>query len=240
MRRCRRYGCAAEAQGHGRRSQIEQRQHHLQHRLEAPAVFRQLTVGRDLAVLERHRRGGVGAQPEPIPRACDGQASDAGRKEIERRIRGAGPFGSERGHDIALGMAGAGHPRFLGGDMYPRRIPACARDRCPEMAAGSPLAERKSRKMPAGSDLLQDRRDGGSRASRNDRRGGARVHEIDHRDRRIRLGERRHHRRETSRSKRRPADLRGKHQSEEPGSSEGGHRLGGKSTLSVVLPGGWC
>ena len=49
--------------------------------------------------------------------------------------------------------------------------------------------------MAAGSNLLQYGRDCLSRAwtRRRDRRGAENVHEIDHRDRSIRLGERRDH-----------------------------------------------
>src|SRR6516225_2836169 len=69
------------------------------------------------------------------------------------------------------------------------------------MAARSRLTKSKRRQMTPGGDLFQGRRDGGTIARRCDRRGGADVHEIDHRYRRVRFGERGDDRRERARTK---------------------------------------
>src|SRR5215469_11817352 len=60
VHRRRRHRRAADAQRHGRGAEIEQWKHHLQHGLEARAVLRQLMLGPDLTVLDRHRGRGVG------------------------------------------------------------------------------------------------------------------------------------------------------------------------------------
>src|SRR6266851_8487275 len=75
----------AETQRHGRRPEIEQREDHLQHRREARAVVRQLEPRRNLAILKRYRRGGVGAQPQTVPRAGNRQPARACRNEVECR-----------------------------------------------------------------------------------------------------------------------------------------------------------
>jgi hypothetical protein len=90
--------------------------------------------------------------------------------------------------------------------------------------------------MHAGTDLSQCRRHRSARTGGSDRRGGANVHEVDHRDRGVRLGKRRDDRREGPRAKRGSSDLGGEHQPEEPGLSEGSDRFGGEATLLIVLP----
>lgn len=78
---------AAKAQRDRRRAEVEQRKHDLQHRFEAGAVVGQLQTGRDLAILEGHRRGSVGAHPETIPWAGNQQSGHATGDKIECRIR---------------------------------------------------------------------------------------------------------------------------------------------------------
>jgi hypothetical protein len=53
------------------RSKIEQRQHDLQHSLKACPVVGELGAVGNLAVLEDHRRGGVGPQTKAVPGAGD-------------------------------------------------------------------------------------------------------------------------------------------------------------------------
>jgi hypothetical protein len=93
------------------------------------------------------------------------------------------------------------------------------------MAARSGLAEGKGGEMPAGGDLVEDRRDGRTRTSRGNCRGGAHMHQVDHRDRRIRFGKHGRDRRETARPERRSADIGGQRQSEEPRGTQGRDRL---------------
>ncbi len=69
--------------------------------------------------------------------------------------------------------------------------------------------------MPASCDLFQRLRDAGIGSSRGNRRGGAHVHEIDHRDRCVRFGKRRGHGCEGAWSESRAADLGGQHNSEQ-------------------------
>ena len=71
MRHCSGHCGATEPERHRRCPQIEQRQHHLQHGLKAGAVVGELELRRYLAVLQRHRRGGVGTQPQTVPGARD-------------------------------------------------------------------------------------------------------------------------------------------------------------------------
>ena len=82
----------------------------------------------NLAVVQSHRRGGVGAQPQTVPGAGHRQPRRARRNEIERRIGGSRPVGRERRDDVALRVTGARHPRFLRRDAArPRRSGAPAR-----------------------------------------------------------------------------------------------------------------
>src|ERR1700758_3965824 len=89
---CRCYGGSAKAQSDRRRSEVEQRKYNLQHRLEACAVVGQLEARLDLAILEYHRRGSVGAHSEAIPWARDRQSWCATGEKVKGRIRRASPF----------------------------------------------------------------------------------------------------------------------------------------------------
>ena len=90
--------------------------------------------------------------------------------------------------------------------------------------------------MPAGGDLLQRLRTGGVWSSRSDRRGGTDVHEIDHRDGRVRFGECGGDGRERAWSEPRTADLTRQHQSEQPRPPERVDSIRREPTLLVVLP----
>src|SRR5258705_9546599 len=100
----------AKTQRDRRCSEVEQRKHHLQHRLEAGAVVGQLETRLDLAILEDHRRGSVGAHPETIPWAGDRQSGRAACDKIKGRIRWTPAFRSQCRDDIALRVTGARHP----------------------------------------------------------------------------------------------------------------------------------
>ena len=91
---CGRHRRAANAERDGRRPKIEQRQHDLQHGLKARAVVGQLELGRNLAILEGHRRGGVGPQPKAVPGARDRKSACARGNEIERRVGRARALGA--------------------------------------------------------------------------------------------------------------------------------------------------
>ena len=85
--------------------------------------------------------------------------------------------------------------------------------------------------MPAGSDLSQYRLDGGARRSGGDRRDGADVHQIDHRDRCVGFSKRRGDGREAARSETRPAEFGRQHQPEQPGPPERVDSLGREPAL---------
>ena len=133
-------------------------------------------------------------------------------------------------------MTGARHPRFLGREVHAGAVALRSRDRRPEVAARSGFAECQGGQMPSGRNVLQRLRDRGTRTGRRDRRGGADVHQIDHRDGRVRFGERCDDGRKGPRSQRRAADVGGQHDPQQSGRTERRDCLGRKSGFLVVLP----
>ena len=220
-----RYRRPANSERDRRRAKIEQRQDDLQHGLEAGAVVRQLQLRRDFAVVERHRCRGVGPQAETIPRPGDRKPTRAARNEIERRVGRARSLRRQRRDHVAVRLAGAGHKRFFGGDMDSGGVSLRSRHRRPEMAARSGLTERKRRQMPAGGDLFECRRDRGVLAGRGDRRRGADMHQINHRHRRVRFGERADDRGERARPKRSAAHFGRQHDAQKPGGTKRLYRV---------------
>ena len=93
--------------------------------------------------------------------------------------------------------------------------------------------------MPAGCNLFQNLRNGGTWSSRNDCRGGTDMHQIDHRDRCVRLGKCRDDRRKCAWPKTRTAELGWQRQPKKPDSPEYIDSLGREPTLFIVLSGGW-
>src|SRR5262249_2978193 len=69
MRRRARHRSAANSERDGRRPKIEQRQHDLEHGLEAGSIVGQLRLGRNFTIVKGHRRGGVSPQTKTVPRA---------------------------------------------------------------------------------------------------------------------------------------------------------------------------
>ncbi len=105
------------------------------------------------------------------------------------------------------------------------------------MAARAGFAERERREMPAGGDVLQRIGNGSSGPRRDNCRGGAHVHEINHGDRRVGFGERRGDGRERERAQAGAADLGRQRQPEQPGLPQRLDGLSGEATCLVVCPG---
>ena len=113
MRHCSGHGGATEPERHRCCPQIEQRQHHLQHGLKAGAVVGELKLRRYLAVLQRHRRGGVGTQPETVPGTSDRYAGRFRGNEVKGGLGRPLCFRRERGDNVTLGVPGARDPRLF-------------------------------------------------------------------------------------------------------------------------------
>ena len=85
--------------------------------VEPFALAADLVGRRDGDVLQPHRGAGVAAQPETGPRAGDAQPRGRLRHEVERaggRLVAGGAAGRD---DVAVGVAGARHPRLVGRDV---------------------------------------------------------------------------------------------------------------------------
>ena len=105
------------------------------------------------------------------------------------------------------------------------------------MAARAGLAEGEGGKMPAGANFFQNLCNNRTWSSRNNRRGGTDMHQVDHCDRCVRLGKRRQDRRKCSWPKTRTAELGRQRQPKKPDLTEAMDSFGREPTLFVILSG---